>query len=61
MAIHGHKKLVMKRLELVEGEAAIRLGDRGRCACRRRQFDRRAAQWFARGVVELSRPAGVFG
>ena len=27
MAIHRHKKLVMKRLELVERETAIRLGN----------------------------------
>jgi hypothetical protein len=60
MAIHGHKELVVKRLELVEREAAVRLGTlRGRAASRD-QLDHRPAKWFARGVVKFSPPAGVF-
>ena len=60
MAIHCHKKLVMKRLELVEREAAVALGTlRGRAASRD-QLDHRPAKWFARRVVEFSLPAGVY-
>ena len=60
MAIHSHKELVMKRLELVEGEAAVYLGSRCRRAVSNDQFDLRAAKWFAGGIVEFSPPACSF-
>jgi hypothetical protein len=60
VAIHRHEKLVVKRLELVERETAIRLGNLRSRAASHRQLDHGPAQWFARGVVEFSPPAGVF-
>ena len=60
MAIHSHKELVMKRLELVEREAAIRLSRRRRRVASYHQFDHRAGKWFAACVVEFSPPACSF-